>query len=793
MYSKRSFTILQKLLLYVIVLFGLISIPACSPSSKLEGNGYLLSKNKIHTNNRHLETYDLEEYIQQKPNKRFLGLFHTGVWIYNHTQTQKTSGFKYWLHKNLGQKPVIADSSLTLQSTKQISQYLQNKGYFNNAVSYSAKKAGKRKLKFTYHINTGKAYTIGSINRHISDPAIDSIVRLTQDESLIKSGQVYDVYLFDDERDRITSNLQNHGYYLFSKEFIIFEADSSQGNHRIHLSMHINNLVHQSTSQSDSLIETPHQAFYLRNIYLLPEHHRKETTKYDTLLLPVDAQNRQSFLKYYHILSRNPLRVKPITYTRALYLHPGDRYSALVTNKSYQRLSNLKINKFVDIKFRQIPESVGYNSPRQLDAMITMTTRPTHLFTISAEGTNSAGNPGIAGNISYSNRNIFRRSEVLQFKVKGAAEVRSTTGEDQALAFALFNTVEAGSEISLRFPRFLLPVGPQRIPKYFNPQTNLQAGYTFQQRPDFTRYITNGLFGYEWNTSDRLFHLLYPIELNSVKIFTTDAFQERLDALKNAKYKEQYTDHLIIAMRYGLEFSNQLTKKNRQYSYFRLNFESAGNLVNLVSQAAKAPKIEGKYTIAKINYAQYLRADFDFRHYSETYKNHLLVSRAFLGIGLPHGNSEVLPFEKAYSAGGANSMRGWALRSLGPGAYNQDELIRFDRFGDLMLEANLEYRFPIYSYLQGALFADAGNIWLLNENLDYPGGKFQLDTFFKEIAVDTGLGFRFDFDIFVIRIDGALKLRNPAKTSGERWLSKRDNLGDIFHNVNWVFGIGYPF
>ena len=246
-----------------------------------------------------------------------------------------------------------------------------------------------------------------------------------------------------------------------------------------------------------------------------------------------------------------------------------------------------------------------------------------------------------------------------------------------------------------------------------------------------------------------------------------------------------------MALKYSFIFNNQniLTRKN--FFYFRVNFESAGNLLNLSSQATNAkPDENDDYTIFGLKFAQYLRTDIDFRYFKPLTENQMVVYRAAFGIGVPYGNSRSLPFEKGFYAGGANGLRGWPVRSLGPGGYISNDTVSFENIGDIWIEANLEYRFPIYSFMKGALFTDIGNIWLLKENEDFPDGEFRFDKMFETLAFDGGLGFRFDFSFFIFRIDGGLPLYDPGKMSDKRWFRfSRFQIKDI----NWNFGIGFPF
>ena len=282
-----------------------------------------------------------------------------------------------------------------------------------------------------------------------------------------------------------------------------------------------------------------------------------------------------------------------------------------------------------------------------------------------------------------------------------------------------------------------------------------------------------------------------PVDLSSISIVRDSLFTVKLLELNDRRFFNQYTNHLILAMKYSYVFNNQNLGDRKNFTYFRVNIEPAGNLFNLISSVTGAPRdSNGKYTLFKIRYAQYFRTDFDFRYYRPLTPHQRLVYRLAFGIGIPYGNSTSLPFEKGFFAGGANGMRGWPVRTLGPGEFASHSANILESVGDMWFEGNVEYRFPMYRYLNGALFTDVGNVWLLHDNIDFPGGMFTWNRALKSLALDAGLGLRFDFSIFVFRIDGALRLYDPARETSHRVIDlSKFQLKDI----NWNFGIGYPF
>ncbi|MDP2424090.1 MAG: BamA/TamA family outer membrane protein, partial [Bacteroidales bacterium] len=444
--------------------------------------------------------------------------------------------------------------------------------------------------------------------------------------------------------------------------------------------------------------------------------------------------------------------------------------------------------RFININFEPLSQTSNDGSGL-LDCQIQIGRSNTQIFTIEAEGTNTGGFLGMGSNIVYSNLNLFKGGEVFSLKLKGALEMQKTIGEPETFLFG-FNTVETGIEARLEVPRLLVPYVSQQIARYTSPRSTLVTGLNYQRRPDYTRYIANVSAGYEWRQTLTRSHIFIPLELNSVRIFRSDEFSRWLEGLTDKRLINQYTDHLVPLLRYVYVFNNQATKKNRDFMFWRAGVESSGGLINLVDRAVEAPRNElGYFTLFGIRYAQFVRIETDFRYYKVINPKNNIVFRVAAGIGKPYGNSNVLPVEKGFYAGGANGMRGWDIRSLGPGRLNDPENA-FDKMGEMWLENNIEYRFPIYSWLNGAVFADAGNIWMLKESIDLPGGSFKVSEIGDHIAVDGGLGIRFDLSFFILRIDGAVKLKNPALELGNQWLSLSD-FG--IRNITWNFGIGYPF
>jgi outer membrane protein assembly factor BamA len=391
----------------------------------------------------------------------------------------------------------------------------------------------------------------------------------------------------------------------------------------------------------------------------------------------------------------------------------------------------------------------------------------------------------------YSNKNLFRGAELFRLSLRGGGEAQrvSLVGNNPNLPSeaSIFNTYEFGVNANLILPRFLSPIRLRNFVLEYQPKTSFNLGYSGEIRSNYDRYITEATVSYDWMTSNTIQHIFTPFNLNSVMVRPSDSFQQLLDQEINQRIKDQYSNHLIFGLRYSFIFNNQNINKIKNFSYFRANIESSGNVLSLFNGTPLISKQEDYSELLGIRYAQFLRFDFDFRQYFMLSKSNQLVFRALIGFGLPYGNSADMPFERSFYGGGANGMRGWVFRELGPGSYSGTDNV--ERIGDIQLEGSFEYRFPIAGFFKGALFADVGNIWTKNENSYLPGGRFNFSNFYRELAIDAGFGLRLDFSFFIFRLDAALPLRNPARPIGDRWRVDELKLKDIV----WNFGIGYPF
>lgn len=785
--------IYKHLILFVIAILTI----SCSVSKKVERRGgYLLTRNIIKTDRQGISQSDLVNFAQPKPNKKFLGLFRSRVWIWDAFGHNPGKKFNRWVTKNFGEPPILLDTLLVHNSLAPMKQYLWNKGYFGATV-HSRVEVNNGKAKITYSTHTEEPWKFGNITREITDDTIKKIILGTGSYSLIHEGDQFDAYNMTAERDRITQLLRNSGYYAFNSDYIYFEVDTSQIEKIANIKLIIQNRdpgEKQKNVSGEDIAQDNlrHKRYAINNIFIHTDYPRADDTlrNFDTISSALHINN--TIPDFYQIY-RNHIKVRPNALSRAVFVAPGSYYSQRNINLTYNRIQNLGISSYVSINVRPPKDTVvKHNGVELLDCDIKIIRAKVNSFTIEAEGTNVEGMMGLGSSVNYLNRNIFKGAEALRIKAFGSFEVKpKLTIEENDALLAVFNSLETGFETGLDFPTLLSPVPIRNLDINARPRTTIGLGFNYELRDLYERYLSKFSLSYEWNSSPVSRHYFSPVDLSSVSIVRDSVFNVILQNLKDPRFLNQYTNHLILALKYSYQFNNQNLTDRQNFYYFRINFEPAGNLFNLVSNVANAPRDEnGKFKLFGLKYAQYFRSDFDFRYYKPISQHRRLVYRVAYGIGIPYGNSISLPFEKGFFAGGANGMRGWPVRSLGPGEYQSDDGNVLKNVGDMSFEGNIEYRFPIYRFINGALFTDIGNIWLVEENTDFPGGSFTWQNALKSLGADIGMGFRFDFSLFIFRIDGGLRIHDPAKNRDSRFFNpSKFQLKDI----NWNFGIGYPF
>ncbi len=758
----------------------------------------LLNKNHISINKEGIKKSDLIPYIKQVPNKRIFGTrFHLG--LYNLSNINKEKWPHNWLRK-IGEEPVIYDSYLTTKTREQIKSYVTSKGYFDGHVSDTVQTINRKSDVF-YYVDLHRPYTIRNLTYEIGDSNIRNLCFFDSVNCLIQRGKPYDVDVLQAERTRFERFIRDHGFFGFTNDYISYKVDSTVGNRQVDLKYDVMNFTRLDANNRISA--GPFAVYTIKNIYIYPDFVPKEALEGgEAYLKSLDTTNYKG---YYFITSRKKPEVKYDLIIKALYLKAGSVYNVTSTEQTQTHLLSLKIYRLVIINYNDSKDNESLQGMElKLDCNIQLSLLSQQSYKIELEGTNSAGNLGGALNLIYQHINLFHGAELFSTKLKGA--YAAYVQKDKRLS----STSEYGLETSLRLPKFIVPFFKfENFVKKFNPYTTIMAAYNFQKLPVFTRTVANATFGYNWKAGNYKEHIFNPIQFNIVKLpFIDPVFKAMI--LSSTYQTGSYTEVLILGGNYSFIFNNQKIKNSRDYWFLRVNAETSGNFLSTIYNLSGArkdssavqkdlsgsQKIVNSYHFLGQPFAQYVRTDIDIRYNYKFNNVGSIVYRGFFGIAIPYGNSSAVPFEKQYFGGGANGIRAWQVRSLGPGSYNphppgDTSIVFLNETADIKLEANAEYRFKLFWILEGAVFLDAGNIWSYIDDPARPGSQFRFNKFYKDIAIGTGTGFRFDFKFVIARVDVGMKLRDPLLDGTSHWIMlngpyRRDDF-------TIVLGIGYPF
>ena len=761
----------------ILVMLAAVLLSSCSIRRFVPEGKYLVKNNKVVIEEKGTEISKpgVSKYISLKPYKSAIRT-NIPTWIDYKWEGHQKSVFWKWLNKNFGNQPIYYEKSEANNSSTQMMRYLNNVGYFNSKVSHTVKTNNRRKTaKVTYHIYPTEPYRVKSIKYVIEDSLVRSYIMRDSTKFPLNEGDIYNAYSLDEQREIITERLKNSGYYYFNRDHIYFEVDSNFMNHTLDITMRL--------KKND----IAYKKYMIRDISVYPNFSifqmNEKPSDSATLVTEFGIMRKiTNILDFYYY---GKPQVKPQTFQHSINIIEGFPYSQRLVTSTYKSLGNFRLFSNVSIQFDSVPN----DSLNLLDCRITMQQNDIHSFTLQAEGTNSDGDLGIKGSFAYTNRNIFHGAETFQLSLRGGLEMQKLLDAEAAESGQkVFNTREAGITASLFFPKFLSPFAINDLARDYMPTTSVSLGFNAQIRYYYSRYISMASLSYDWKSLNRIGHTFTPIFLNGVKIADINpAFQSYLDAETSQRKKDQYTSHLLLGTRYSFTYSSQRLSQEGSFVYLRADLESSGNLLSLFNKTKLITEHDGHHELFGVRYAQYLRGSFDIRQHIDLGHESWLVFREFIGLGLPYGNSRDLPFERSFYGGGSNGLRGWLYRTVGPGGYvPNDESM--EKTGDLQLEVNAEYRFPIYNIFNGAVFVDAGNVWAYYPNESMPNAEFRFNSFYKQLALDAGIGVRMDLSFLIIRLDLAYAMRNPyCDESGNYWRFGQDE------NLRLQIGIGYPF
>ena len=725
---------------------------------------------------RTVHSEELINFLRQTPNHKVLGFAKLQLATYSLSGNDSTKWYNRWL-RSLGQPPVIYDADLTDASRRQLRQAMINRGYMEAEVEVDTLlRPDKKRAAVTYRIHTGEPHVISNMALNVPDSAIRAILERDSAMFDIGAGDLFDRNRLDNLRTTIASRLHDEGYYGFSREYITFTADTVRGSKDIALTLNLR--APDNTRPAD-----PHHLYYIRSVTFVTE----EATHAEH---PDTVGYRNISVVY------GPDRyIKPSALYDMCFIEPGRPYSSRMVDKTYSSLSRLSILRFINIEMH--PGGTVGNA-EMLDAVITISRNKKQSISLELEGTNSEGDLGFGIGATYQNRDLTHRSELLSVKFRAAYE--SLSGNLDGFINKRFT--EYAAEAGITFPKFELPFASRAFKKRMQATTEFALSFNWQERPEYTRVIAGIAWRWKWNNRLRDMarrHTFDLIDINYVRLpRSTIDFIDQI-APSNPLLRYSYEDHFIMRLGYTFYQTNRRIPTAEVNAFamqpsittWRFSAETAGNLLYGLSHLFKAKRDDGAYKVFGIQYAQYVKGEIDHTYTLNLNSRNALAFHAGFGIAYPYGNSSMVPFEKRFYAGGANGVRGWGVRTLGPGCYDSRNDVEdfINQCGDISLILSAEYRAKLFWVFEGAIFIDAGNIWTIHEYPNQPGGMFKFNKFYKQIAASYGLGIRMDFTYFLLRFDLGFKAHNPAMNQ-EPW--------PLIHpkwsrDANFHFSVGYPF
>ena len=708
--------------------------------------------------------------VRPEPNKSYLGI-RPKLWLYMATGEDPKTKFGKWL-KNRGEAPVLISSVQPGITTAFIDAKLFNIGIFKSYSEFRiVEKNHTSKVIYTSHIH--KPYTVKDLIYSVSDDSLSNIILTEKEKSLIKPGEDYNLDILKNERIRIDALLKNNGYFYFNPDYLLFKVDTSAVDRTISLKLTL----------KDSIPKNALVVYRINNVFIDQNYSLNE----EVTAVTKDTLRYQN---YVFLGKESEMNIRPTVILRSVYLKKNEIYSRQNHNITLNRLMSMGNFKFVQIKFSDSDTTAaGF-----LDVTILMTTMPDHSFRAELDIVSKSNNfTGPEMNLSILNRNTFKGAELLNLNMAGSFEAQFS-GINKNLFSYSWNP-----QIELTFPRFIVPFNIKRTSNLYIPKTSLLLSYSYMKRVDYFDMRTfQFIYGFKWKENIRKEHELNPLNVSYTSISNQSAaFTELLDS--NPFLKKSYEELFIAGGNYSFTYNEQ-TEKQKKIQFFLLaTAETAGNVFSLAKLiGGDKPSSENPSKVIGSIYSQYVKFSIDARDYYNFTDKNKLAMRVFAGVGKPFGNSSVLPYTKQFFSGGPNSLRGFQINSVGPGTFyqNVDNRGFLQLGGEIKLETNVEYRFDIYRFIKGALFADAGNVWLLKSNPENTGSPFLFSRFMNEVAVGAGAGVRIDVSFFILRFDLAMPLRKPWLEENHRWVTNQIN----FANSSWRrenlvlnVAIGYPF
>ncbi len=758
---------------FLIIALFIVLFSACSPVKYVADGDFLLDDVKMDLKNTQLKENDAESYVRQQPNLKIFGLFRAHLRLYSLSGKDTTKRINRALRK-MGEPPVIYNSMMRIQSERQIEKYYRAKG-FMNAKASSDVEFKKKRAVVTYHVDEGEPYRIENIEfDYRGDTAIKKIVETDRFyESKLKSGMLFDSDELDAERNNMSGLLRRRGYFYFTKDYITYTADTTVGDHKVDVTLELKPF--SKTMSDGTRVDVPHAQYKIADISVVtldkPNVSFSEVMAYDSV-----RSEEGILIKY---LYRPFLRSSVIEDN--VMFGTGEFYNSFRSDFTLSKFNSLGIVRAAYINYYD-----KHNDANEVDCQITLSPTKPKSVSANVEATTTSGDFGFGGTLGWSHHNVFRGSECLTFKLSYSQEAIS------GMDITNDKIRDYGASVTLAIPRVMFPFLTRDFKRRINANTELNASFNVQQMGYKRDQLSLG-WQYKWQRRRFYNFTIDFLDYNLVRMADADAFRNKyFNQHTNPILLYNYTDHQILCNGFGYTFDNMSSKRVLNKKLFKASFETGGNTFHLFKDVFHYKENEiGQRKIFGVPYSQYVKTELEYAFNQYINEKCRMVYHAKVGAAVPYGNSDGVPFEKRFYAGGASGVRGWAVRTLGPGKFpsSKDYIAQT---GDLNLLLNMEYRIKLFWKLELGIFADAGNVWTIYDYDDQQGGAFYLNEFYKQIALAGGAGLRIDFSYFLIRFDVGLKFHDPTRMdTNEQWRPA--------HGMNWNddfschFAVGYPF
>ena len=812
---KKTFTIL-------IIIF----ISSCNPTKGIKYNQLLLDNNKVFVNDTVSNDINVLSLIKQNPNSKPVGLnIPLRLYIHNLSKNDTSKNFKKIsinkFLKDIGEKPVLIDSLKTINSLKDIQSYYFSKGWFNVDGKFEINKISKNQGEVKYLINTKKQFFVDSLSSSISSPILDSIYKNTYPYLHINIDKPFNLNDFSNERERLTSLFRNSGVYHFSQDYIEFENDTTGRNNKMNTKLIIQDRI---IKNNIDIIQKPFEIYTISDV---------------NIFINKNNESNQLIFKGFNFFTEIQLKFKPSTIISSIDIKPNKIFREKDLLNTYKYLNELQTFKYPSIEYVEDTEN------KSLIANIELVPKDKYAlgfdFNISQSNIQSIG---LSTSSSIFIRNVFKGAETLQISAFGSI---GSSKDGSNINDRFFDINELGADIKILFPRIFSPFNTDEfIPRFMSPKTTINLSISAQNNIGLDKQTANGIFSYNWKPRQNtkynidLFNIQYVRNLNPSNYFKvyqnsfnrlenialsfnqtptnyifTNAFGENslideyaddtIDFLiSNLNFQENYPENfksinginqrkdrltqnnLIFSTNFSFTRDSKEDVNDVDFSLFRFKFELAGNLLSSISKAIDINKNDNnKYELFNVEYSQYIKSEIDHIKYWKFKRSNVLAIRSYLGIAIPYGNSDYIPFSKSFFAGGANDNRAWTAYNLGPGSsINNNEFNE----ANFKIAFNIEHRFNLFNKFNGAFFIDSGNIWNINDGTNDQKAIFKNFKSLKDIAVGVGFGIRYDLGFFILRTDVGFKAYNPEINYKNRWFQNTS-----FNTAVYNIGINYPF